>query len=304
MFCGYCGATLPENSNFCPVCGKDLSSTKSETKQSNVEQDADIINEEAKSEINTDLKNKTAKKPSSKIHSIISVVLVITILISGGYVIKSALTKDGKDAFIDDVLPKSIEGKYTSLRGNWVFELEKEDKNSGTFELTTTDGEIIEENKRKTWTKDDDKLTLFLGDREFYFLIVDGGIIELEDEDEDPDYYDYLAPKGSEFDYEIGNFEFHKDRTFSLGSRNGLYKGTYYVKNDIIYCKRETIEIGGVEIDVADSLGVMGAIGEYNSYTSKHSDIDWGNMDLAAEPEFWIYDGDRIADAADVYLKD
>ena len=167
-------------------------------------------------------------------------------MISGGYVIKSALTKDEKDTFIDDVLPKSIEGKYTSLRGNWIFELEKEDKNSGTFELTTTDGEIIEENKRKTWTRDDDELTLFLGNREFYFLIADDGLIELEDEDEEPDYHDYVAPKGSKFDYEIGDFEFCKDGTFSTYE----YTGTYYVKNNIIYCEYEKIKIGDSYIDV------------------------------------------------------
>ena len=271
MFCGSCGTPVDNGAAFCPNCGKHISAPTANPTNTT----APNINTQATTVYNTNTPSTSgftppasnAPKKNGKI-ALISTIAVICVLaiILGSIALLFKTTN-------------SLEGTYTSLNGNWIFEIEQTDKNAGTFELYTTDGETIGENKRKSWILEDDLLTIFLGDDELYYLVVKGGIIELEDWDEEPEYADYIAPEGSTFDYEIGNYEFYEDGTYERTSSSG----EYYVENNVIYCKPYS-----------------------TMYSYSYGDVTittpWSEHDYT--PAFWIYDNDRIAKASDVFIKD
>ena len=43
MYCKHCGNELPENSNFCPVCGKSIEDTKQEAEEATFEPINEIV---------------------------------------------------------------------------------------------------------------------------------------------------------------------------------------------------------------------------------------------------------------------
>lgn len=217
---------------------------------------------ETETTIETD--NKRQRYKLTPKHYVMLCLAVIVIVIIGVLV--------GKNS-------KSLNGRYVSLRNSWTYELKQTDKNSGTFELYDADGEIYKSNKRKTWSREDNLLILRLGDDENYFLIVDDGLIEIDDDDEEPECAGYIAPRGKFFDYEIGNYEFSADGTYSISD----YSGKYYVEKNVIYCKQNSYRYSYTYGDT--------------SYTSPWVDFEY-------EPVFWIYDKNRITYAHNVYLKD
>jgi len=232
MFCIFCGKDIPDGAKFCIKCGAQVQTAEPQVMQP---------------ELAMPEKKRIKLSPKIIVPMIVAVIAVVFVCILVG--------SSG-----------SIAGKYESLAGNWIYELKQEDKNSGTFKLYTKDGEVLYENKRKTWTREGDILTLRLGDDKTCFKVVDGALICLEDEDGDPLdeplYADYVAPKGRYFSYEIGRYIFSEDGTYTYKYSDNEYD--YYAKNGIIYCRY------------------------------------WGSEFY---PEFWIYENDHITSASNVYLK-
>lgn len=247
MKCTACGSSVQDGVETCPNCGSGFIDYETASMQSQPD---------------TDSQKGRYMKLSQK-HYVMIFVAIVIIVVIGLFIGKS----------------NSIEGRYVSVKGSRTYVLKQNDEHSGTFEVYTADGETIEDNKRKTWSSQDDLLTMFLGDDEYYFAIVDGGLIGLEDDDDEPAYSDYIAPEGSWFDYEIGNYSFNADGTYSLSGSSGKY----YVEDDIIYCKRDSVQY---------------------SITHGGKTVTTPRQDFDYEPVFWIYNKDHITNAYNVFFKD
>ena len=164
----------------------------------------------------------------------------------------------------------SVDGYYETPNGEGGIKFTKTGLSEGTF-VMYEDGEPYDVNEYKrnmnTWELDGTVLCLTLdGEYDRYCKVYGDCLILIEDEDDDPEYREYIAPKGNRFRYEIDDYVFYKDGTYGFSWDYGDTRGDYYREDNVIYMK---------------------------SYSSD---------DYRAA--YYIYDGDHIIDADYVLVKD
>ena len=165
----------------------------------------------------------------------------------------------------------SVDGYYETLDGEGGIKFSKDFlSNEGSFVLYE-DGEPREQDRytrnTNTWELDGDLLILLFEGYDAGFCRVYGAcLVFVEDEEELPEYWRYIAPEGLTFDYEIDNYVFYADGTYKYDGWYYSDWGNYYRVNNTIYMKDE--------------------------------------YDDEYEAAFYIYDGDHIIDADYVLVKD
>ena len=168
----------------------------------------------------------------------------------------------------------TLRGTYVSPGGSWVYVFSAEEKNAGSFEIYENGEKVGDEGRRyvNKWTLEEDILTMTRNDDEWYFKVYGDVLVEISDKDEEPDMAEYIAPSGKTFNWKYGHYEFYEDGTVYDSSGYYHRSGNYYVKDNIIYVK-------------------LGYVNSNIYYEPEY------------EPYFYIYNGDYIAYAWEVYIK-
>lgn len=138
----------------------------------------------------------------------------------------------------------SVDGYYETPNGEGGIKFSKDFlSNEGSFVLYE-DGEPMEQDRytrnTNTWELDDDLLILlFDGYDEEYCRVYGDCLVFVDDEDEQPAYWRYIAPTGNTFNYEIDSYVFYKDGTYKYDGWYYTSWGDYYRVNNTIYMKDE-----------------------------------------------------------------
>ena len=246
MYCGSCGAQIDANSKYCQNCGTEVA------KPPEIRQ--------------TPTKKRKVNFKKLVIGSILVVVGLIFLFV-----------------LID--ISTRIDGSYKSIVSDRVILLEETDTDEGTFSIFEGGNPIDRKNMRykKTWKRVGDVLTLeYDDDSTWYYLVIEEGLIKLDDEDELPDFAEYIAPEGDTFEYEIDGVTFHEDGTYEYTmSYYGTATGKYYRKDNVIYCMNDSFR--GTE--------------------SKFGNIMIYPGDDKYSARYYIYNEDYITRASNVYLE-
>ena len=172
----------------------------------------------------------------------------------------------------------SFNGTYDSITSNRSYVFEHDKDNTGNFEMYDDGEKVGDSNKRyeNTWELKDDVLIMKRNDSVYgYYKVFGDVLVEIKNEESDPEMFEYIAPKGKKFDWEYGAYEFYKNGTvYEYSKYSGMSRsGDYYVDNNIIYAK----------LDYSNA-NIYGYEAEY-------------------EPLFYIYNNEYIAVASDVLIK-
>ena len=171
-----------------------------------------------------------------------------------------------------------FKGTYENLRSTRTYVFKYDKDNSGTFEMYDDGEKVGNSNMRyiNTWNIQDNVLTLTRNHEVWaYYKVYADVLVAIDDVDEEPDMWEYIAPKGKTFNWKYNGYEFFENGTVSKNS-SSYYPaiGNYYVEDNIIFVKLR--------------------------YTS--SNIIY-QPEPEYEPLFYIYNGDSIIWASKILLK-